>query len=296
MRQLVILIGLYLGLYSVQTLGCASCGSGGEDPLILYPNEIDKIYVSMIKSSNFQNITRDGRHVSSGGVDEKQVLNLSYGHNFDPRFFATLNTSLIRNRKGHDSSTGWGDPQLSGRYTAVIPDLTAPLIPQIQLIGSYRQAVAPSIRSTKHPKTLLDVRGTGFNEVRIGVDIWWGQEKFKLGLAEVLTYAVARTYEDINYQPGLGLRGTLTAGYQWHTLGKMLIGVNQEYKSPLTAEGEDVADSEQQNFSWFITQDWKLEDISSMRLTYSKLAAFGQNKNTAAMTSLSLAYFRQINP
>ncbi len=279
-----------------RALGCASCGSGGDDPLILYPNEIDKLYSSYARSTGFRNITSTGREASSGGVDHKDILAVSYGHRWTSDIFTTIGTAIVRNSKGSDHVTGYGDPQVSGRWTAVNSDLTLPLIPQIQLIFAYKHSIAPSIRSTKYEKTLLDVRGSGFNELRNGIDIWWGQDTIKLGVAEMATYSQSKSYNGVTYQPGLIYRTTVTTGYQWHIDGKILIGFNTEKKQQLREDGVALKDSEQKNNSLFLTQDWKFKDLSSVRVTFSKQAAFGENTNTARYATTTLAYFRLIHP
>jgi hypothetical protein len=163
-------------------------------------------------------------------------------------------------------------------------------------LAAYKHSVAPSLRSTDYEKTLIDVRGSGFNEVRSGLDVWWGQGDIKLGFAEMLTYSVARRYDNVSYQPGLIRRSTVTTGYQWNIHGKILFGANLELKERLRSDGEAISDSEQQNMSLFLTQDWQFQDLSSIRGTVSKQAAFGANRNTARFVSMTIGYFSLINP
>ena len=239
-----------------KAFGCASCGSGGDDPLILYPNERDKTFLALGRTSGFRNVNASGGLATAGGPNERENLTLAYGHSFSLRSFATITVPTFRNVGAEDAVSGVGDPLIATRYTILMPDITEPLIPQVQLIASFKPSQARSVHNSKDSKELLDIFGTGFSDARAGIDIWFGQTAQKFGLAQTITQPLTRTYDGVQYRPGLTARSTATTGYQWTSAVKTLIGVNREQNLGLTVDGVHIGSSEQLNHSIFVTQDY----------------------------------------
>jgi len=271
---------------------CASCGSGGDDPLILYPNEHHKVFVGVGSMGGFRNIGPSGELLTAGGPTRRYTTTLALGHSFSPRSFATMTIPYIRNVRDGDSRAGMGDPSLSARYTVVMPSIVDPWIPQVQVLGGYRAGAARSLRNTEDPKTLLDVLGSGFAEARSGIDVWYGQWSTLFGLAHIVSYPFSQVYDSVTYQPGLTHRSTVTVGYRWLPHIKTLLGTNREAHDPIQIEGQPSPDSDQINYSTFLTQDYMLNQLTMVRLTASQLGAYGPIKNGVRASTLMFAYMQ----
>lgn len=291
---LLSLLGILLPLHIFSTVakGCASCGSGGDDPLILYPNERHKVFVGLGSMGGFRNIGPSGEILTAGGPTRRYTTTMAIGHSFSPRSFATLTVPYIRNVRDGETRAGMGDPSLSARYTLLMPSIVDPWIPQVQVFGGYRTGSARSLRNTEDPKTLLDVMGTGFAEGRGGVDLWYGQFATLFGLAHIVSYPLAQVYEQVSYQPGLAHRSTLTVGYRWLPHVKTLIGTNREAHEPINVAGNPSRDSDQLNYSTFLTQDYMLDQLKMLRLTASQMGAYGPIKNGVRASTVMVAYMQ----
>ncbi|MBM4252361.1 MAG: hypothetical protein FJ146_10355 [Deltaproteobacteria bacterium] len=279
---------------SEAAFGCASCGSGGDDPLILYPNERDKTFLALGRTAGFRNINANGGLATAGGPLERENLTVAYGHSFSIRSFATVTVPTFRNVGEHDAVSGVGDPLVVTRYTLVMPDLTEPLVPQVQLIAGFKQSHARSVHDAQNTRDLLDVFGTGFSDARAGVDLWFGQYATKFGLAQTVAQPLSRSYDGIEYHPGLIARTTLTTGYQWTSMVKTLVGANREQTRELRVGDTTVSNSGQINHSIFVTQDYYPSTSQLVRFTLSQQAAFGVNKNTARSNTFTVAYMHAL--
>ena len=273
---------------------CASCGSGGEDPLILYPNESDKILVGAARTAGLRNIDKNGSEATAGGPTERHAFTLAYGHSFSMRSFATLTLPMLRNAREGTAKTAMGDPSFATRYTLHMASLTNPWVPQVQILAGFKPGLARSIQETQDPKGLLDVFGTGFSEMRAGLDFWLAQFDQKVGMAQTFSLPLPSKFDGTTYTPGISSRSTFTLGYQWMHDAKILVGINREHRGELRAAGAAIPNSDQLNYSLFTTQDWLPDENSMIRLTLSQQAAFGKNKNTARSSTITVVYQRSI--
>lgn len=276
----------------VTTLACASCGSGGDDPLILYPNESSKAYVGMTRSGGFRTLGSEGDDSAAAGPTTKDTLTLSVGKSLSPTAFVTLTTPYVRNQRDGQTQGSLGDPSFAGRWTVVMPNIAQPWRPQVQVLASHKLGEARSLRETQSPGDLLDVFGTGFPEWRAGVDIWYGISAVKFGAAVVAAYPEARRYGEHRYQPGSAVRTTVTLGSAWTPMFKTTAGINREERAAFLIDEELQPRSEQLNHAAFINQDAMLSPFDTVRLGCSRQAAFATNRNTARATNISLAYMR----
>jgi len=288
-RWLLCLWGL---LTAGQALACASCGSGGDDPLILYPNEVDKIYVAVARTTALKNIDASGHYSTAGGPTTKDTLSLAYGHAFTPRAFMTGTLPMLRNSRQGASKSSSGDPSLAARYTAIMASMVDPWTPQLQLLVGYKQSLTRSIHDSADLRTGLDVFGSGFSEAKVGVDIWLGQNAVLAGGAISLVKAMARSFDGVRYEPGFASRATATAGYLYSSEWRTTFGVNREQRATLKTDGAAQPNSAQLNYSAFITQDWMLSPLADVRLSLGRRAAFGANQNTARSDAVTIAYMR----
>lgn len=274
------------------SLACASCGSGGDEPMILYPNESAKAYLGVTHASGFRTVGVEGDYTEAAGPESKDTVTISLGKSLTRRSFITAAFPYARNERDGKSQQSLMDPSISARYTVVMQTIADPWIPQVQFLVGYKTAQARSIRETQSPGDLLDVFGTGFPEWRVGVDLWYGLEALKFGAAWVQAYPQKRYLAGHEYQPGAGQRATGTIAYNWIPMFKSTIGVNREQRGDSAIDGEVNPQSDQVNQAAFVNQDWMLTPLDSLRLGYSRQAAFGANRNTARSVNISMAYMR----
>ncbi len=269
---------------------CASCGSGGDDPLILYPNERIKDYFGLSQSSNFKNIDPDGSESTSGGPNTKQTFTLATGRALSTRSFAAFTVPYIRNLRDGKTIAGVGDVSVAGRYSAILQSIDEPLIPQLQVLFGYKVATGRSTHNSQELKTLMDVTGTGFDEIKTGIDIWWGISRIKPGFSQLFLFPQAKSFQGVRHQPGNISRTTVSLGYSWLDNWKTTIGINREYRRSLRVEGDEQTDSAQLNHSLFFTSDLMITGVDQIRLSVSRLGAAFQNYSTSRSESFGLAY------
>lgn len=272
---------------------CASCGSGGDDPMILYPNEKQKFYFGLGRTSGFRNVDGDGTVSTAGGPTVKETATFSYGYGFSPRSFATLTIPFARNELEGDSRTSMGDPSVATRYTVVMQSIAEPWLPQVQAVAGYKQSQATSIHDSEELKTQIDVFGTGFSEAKAGVDVWYGQSDLKVGFAHAFVFPQERSFDGLKYQPGLGQRSTASVGYGF-AHAKATIGANQEVRRRMRVDGEEQVDSDQLNHSAFLTLEVMPSPLDTIRISGGRQAAFGANKSTARSNALTAAYMKAL--
>jgi hypothetical protein len=279
-------------LAATDVLACASCGSGGDDPLMLYPWETWKVYAGFAKTDGFTPINASGDIGREFGPEARNTTTVSLGHSFSHRTFATLTAPYIVNRRGPYERSGWGDPMLTGRYTLVQQDISEDWQPQVQVIAAVRAGAATS-KYDSEDLAKLDIFGTGVPEWRFGVDVWHGITNVKAGLAQTVTgplsskkteYGVIRT--------GFTYRSTATVGYGWGDRGKVMAGLNREQTTAYQLDHVRQANSDTLAHSAFVSADAKVEHHASVRVTASRAAAFARNKNTSRSDSVSVAFTR----
>ena len=279
-------------LYSICSSGelyaCASCGSSGDDPLVLYPNEDFKALIQISKGTNYINIDSNGDFRSSGGTECKIQSTASIGAAYSRRAFTTITKSYINNSRGDKSKQGFGDWSFAGRYSLVMLSIDDDFNPQVQLLYGYKHSTSQSTRSSSDPY-LLDVFGSGFSEIKTGIDVWWGQWLVKPGFATSLIRPLPRTIHGVNYTPGMILRATSSLSYFQPVFLKWVFGVTTERKAAVElSEGASIPSA--LTNSYFLSAEGKLNDADMMRLTYSETGTFGHNYNTFSARNLTAAY------
>jgi hypothetical protein len=277
---------------AAKVFACASCGSGGDDPMILYPWENWKVYGGFARTADFETMDASGRPGTETGPEARNTTLVSMGHTWNPRLFSTLSAPYIVNKRRDRQMSGWGDPILASRYTLIPQTMADEAIPQIQLLGSLRAGSATSVYETQDPNR-LDVRGSGLPEVRAGIDVWQGMSDYKAGLAQTITVPIGVKITDVGEQkPGVGFRTTLTAGRGWGDTAKCIAGINREYVTSRQLNGQPIEDSDMVSHSIFVTADGKVERDTTVRVTWSKAAAVFENRNVSRNQSFTLAMMR----
>lgn len=291
-RFWMLLLVIHLTTLCEQAFACASCGNGGDDPLILYPWENWKVYAGFARSDGFILVDASGREGRQLAPDTRNTTTMSVGHTFSNRLFSTVTAPYIVNKRRSYERSGWGDPMLTTRYTLISQDISVDWQPQVQLIAAVRAGEATSVYDYKDP-AMLDVFGSGVPEWRMGLDVWHGMFDWKGGLAQTLTFPLTSRRSQIgDVRNGWTMRSTVTIGYGWSDQGKVLIGVNREQTTNKTIDGETWSGSDVLSNSVFMSADAKVQHDNTVRLTVSRAAAFGAARNTSRSDSVTMALMR----
>ncbi len=288
---------------------CASCGSGGDEPLVLFPAEALKVHGSISITPQLASTGPDGTALQSAGPDRRIAATFAVGLAISPRSFLIVSESLVTNSRTSSSGSGTrpssvnqsgiADPLVSGRYTLVMPQLSRPLIPQVQVLAGYRPAMVRSIHDSTDAH-LLDVFGSGFDEIRIGTDLWMGMLPVKPGIAVSVTESVATRHNGTLLKPGTlvrttcSLSGAIPAGdFGIEALPvKLSAGVTADRRGQATADRDRVEDSEQSVNGAFVSADFLAFESDSIKLTMARQGAFGTVKNSVASTNWTMAWAR----
>lgn len=285
LNRVIFLLGLN---FTRDLFACASCGSSGDDPLVLYPNEVYKALIQISQGTNYQNIDSDGDFRSSGGTECKVQGTVSFGAAFSHKSFATVTKSYIENRRGEKSKQGFGDWSVAGRYSLLMLSIDDEVSPQIQLLYGYKHSSSQSTRSSSDPY-LLDVFGSGFSEVKAGIDVWWGQWTVKPGFAVSVVKPLPRSIRGVDYTPGNIFRFTSSLAYFQPSYLKWVAGVTTERKLTVElSEGQAIPSALTNSF--FLTAEGKVNDVDMIRLTYSETGTIGTNYNTYSSKNLTGAF------
>ena len=268
---------------------CASCGSGGDSPLVLYPNEAVKAYVGVSRQAGFKTVTAEGRVGTDLGPETKDTVVAAFGASFLTDGFTTLTVPYVTNEREGRRSSGAGDPLLSINWTIVPASIAKPTMPQIQILTAYRRSAGKSVE-TSDDDNFLDVYGTGFDEARLGIDCWWGGAAIKAGFAVVATHPFPKTLAGAERAPGNGVRGTVTAGYGFHDVGKIIGGALVERDGERRDGDAAISGSSVATNMLFAGADADVGKNQTIRMTIAKAAAFGQNRNTTVAQAWTVAW------
>ena len=282
-------IWILLLLFSNQkSFACASCGSSGDDPLVLYPNEIYKLLFQTSKGMEYFNIDGAGDLRTSGGPEAKIQATASFGAALSRKAFMTITKSFIENKRGDKKKSGFGDWSFAGRYSLAMLSIDDDWSPQIQWLYGYKHSTSQSTKTSRDPY-LLDVFGNGFSELKTGLDVWWGQWLVKPGVAFSLVKPFSRSVAGVNYTPGLVFRSTGSLAYLQPVYIKWIAGLTSEIKEAVKVEGASDLPSATTH-SFFLTAESMLTDSDTVRLTYAETGTIGTNQNTFSSKNVSVSY------
>ncbi len=268
---------------------CASCGSGGDAPLVLYPNETVKAYFALTRQDDFSVVDGAGVRGAEIGPQTKQTAVAAVGATFLTDGFATLTLPRVENARDGRSDSGVGDPLLSVHWTIVQPSMLSPKKPQVQVFAAHKKAVGRSVYEAEDV-SWLDVFGGGFDESRVGADLWWGSSTVKAGIAATVLSPHAREIDGVERRPGRGARATATVGYAFGELGKVVAGTTVERRGKREAGGEAIKGSETVDNAVFLGGDVMVTATQAVRLTVSRSAAYGRNRNASSARGVTLAW------
>lgn len=277
---------------ATQASACASCGSGGEDPMILYPWEQWKAYIGIARTGDIESLDQNGQAVPAYQVTTRNTTTVSMGHSFSQRFFMTGTGNYIVNRRDDYDRSSWGDPLLAARYTALQQTMANDWIPQVQLLASYKTGQATSKYDQIDPAG-LDIFGNGLPEGRAGIDIWHGMNNWKGGVAQTVTMPIGVRDTDFGkVEPGVTYRSTLSLGHSVGENAKVVGGINREQTTKLKIDGAPQDSSDTLSYGFFAYADATVERSSNIRFTWSKTSAFATSRNGTRSQTFAMAVMR----
>lgn len=274
--------------------GCSSCGSGAADPVILNPLEPGKFYIGLGLSEGFQTVDEQGEIRKDYGPDRKTKLEFAYAHRLTPSLFVSLDTGVGENRKGSRSKTGMTDTTANLRWTALLQDVTEPWIPQVQLVLSHRFQTTRSLQDSKELYN-LDSFGAGYDETFAGTDVWFGMLPVLFGGSFLFSQPWAKDTRSGRLQVGPTQKWIGTVGFKPMESFKIIGGGVHEKRGGITLDGEDSpVPSDKVSHDLFLTLETMRVEEDNLRFTFSKKAAFGDNKNASIARSYTLAWMRTL--
>lgn len=285
-----------IALFSTNSNACP-CGCGAVNPQVMYPGEDFKFYGSVTQDSQFETVRKDGTTGESGGPHATETYTLSLAKALSGNTSFSFALPIKRNtHDDSDSNSAMSDPSLSIRHTAYQQTFVSPLIPQVQFFSSYKHPVARSIYDGSEEENQMDIHGNGFSEFVPGIDLWFGMTDYKLGLAQVLIYPFERKFQnedfEIDIEPGLGEKTSLTLGYALQGTGQALMTIDRETRRELKVNRVEIADSDVAVNSASLTTSLRVGPRMTAGLGIKKTAALGQNKNTTRGTGVTVSYIQ----
>lgn len=275
-------------LWSGESFACASCGSGGDDPLVLYPNEATKFYLGVTQLRNLQTLDSRGEVSSLDDERQRMIHTLAVGQRWRPDFFATGSLNYWRNSSNDRSRDQWSDPRFSLHWIPLLQSLDEPWKPQWKLVFSFKPGLSPGIQESRD-RQQLDVFGSGFDEYSLVTDIWYGMSTWKWGLAQSYVYVAPKRLQGEQLQNGYRARSTLNLGTNYSQRGRIVAGLLREYQGASKYEGVSNRGSEVINYAFFLTFDFRLRPQSLVTLTLSDRGRIFRNRNGIRSTSWTLA-------
>lgn len=270
-------------------LGCSSCGTGGDDPLILYPADRWRVYVGAGTTHFDSNISGDGAARDVSGVRERRKVVFSVGSRLSRDSFVSLALPQVTNLGAESSRSGAGDPSAGVRYTVVDQDFTRPAIPQVQMLAGFKPKTSASTYNAEDQREYLDAFGTGFTTYRAGIDIWSGMTTVNYGVAYNFVYAAPAAYGGETVKPGNSHSANVTIGGGVGSF-KAVTGLVRNEKENLRIDGDSVAGSASVQHNVFITGSYRPSIAHEIRVTLVDEGRVLNNVNTTAGRTVTGAY------
>ena len=277
-------------LISDLALACASCGSGGGNPLVLYPNENQKFLVGLSRQTNINEIKSNGG-VYTPTVRHRDQSLLAGGVQFDRRFQFTAALPYITNRTADGRQfTALGDYGLGFRYTFLQQTFMEPNKPQIQLQLDHKPIYANSVFNYERVDG-LDITGSGLASTTLGMDIWWGMRRFMFGGLVSSTINQERFINEHLVERGNSNEVVGTIGYLVSKSNLVTTGIGITQKSEDKDDGQIVDQSESNRGDIFFSLRFKPIPLEEWRISYrlNGVSVF-RNYNTTRQESLSASY------
>lgn len=271
-----------------EAYACASCGSGSENPLILWPNESFKTYLGFSASGKFETVDPNGKFGTESGPTARDTLTFAVAKALRQDLFFSWTQPFLQNRLSDSSLRSFGDPMAALRWSWLLPDFTDPWRPQVQMMVSQKFSHARSLQESSRAD-LLDAFGTGIPETKLGVDTFWGMHALKAGFAFAWLFPDERALGRSTIFPGNGVRSTVTVGHSVGEKSKVLAGLVRETRQSRRTDGRLVENSQVVANSLFLTLDWGFLNDHTLRFSFSDRGRAFDDKNMVASRAFSLA-------
>jgi hypothetical protein len=282
----------------------ACCGGGSGVPGIIVGDEkanltfeISNLHIKTDVSQ--QSIWRDRSE-----VDSTSSLRLQYTQVFNDRFQTGISTSFIRRDRGDYSSSGLGDTSLHIGYETLPEWNYSSWRPRAV---SYIGLTMPTGRSIYEAEDLLllDSRGKGFWSARIGTAFTKvvGHWSFISNIELVRTFS--RSFDTLAYEgiiePQNAVSAVVGTGY---SLGDVTLQASllHLYESQLILSGPPSSVTEDSQVSTLtvggsmpIGSENINGDLWFLRADYFDQRLFGDPKNTALSTGVSVSFRRSFS-
>lgn len=290
MLKIIFLTIAYL-LSAKEAYSCASCGSGGDSPLVLFPGENKKVYLGVTNSNIGDYYDAKGKKADYYGIENKQSITAAAAYRVVDSVFTTLTLSAQKNEEAGEESYGMSDPLLSVYYLAMQQNFLEPFRPQISIIAQYKPALMNSSRDIDWSSmSARDVFSDGLNEVRLGVDSWFFTNNFLYGLAFKTSYFLETEVKDGRFQREPGYKAIATGGYAFGTVAKLIGGYSYNFKGSMLQNRELIDNSEIIDQSLFLSWYQKIDLQNLVRLTYSESGLFTKKAYVNRTKNLTAGY------
>jgi hypothetical protein len=292
-RNTAILFFIAIGTLELPLFACASCSSGADEPLILYPNEKAKIYLGFTQRSGNEALGADGTEFTRSKIDTQRQVLYSAGFSLGTRSFFSFSLPWLENSSADKSVSSHGDPSVAARYTIVLQSIADPLwIPQVQAVLGYKKSVSPSMHSVSPENfDVTETFGTGFDDIRTGLDVWYGLYAFKAGGSWIVVQPQPARYHERQIAPGTRHLRTYTVSFSPpHTQLRVTTGATDLFSTQRRDNGVEIEGTEQVSHGLFLTAEYKVNRTTHMRLSVTDQANLGDNQNTARFKSFTGAY------
>ena len=274
MFKILLILFAYL-LRMEPAYSCASCGSGGDSPLVLFPGENKKVYLGFTNSKIGDYFDAKGKKADYYGIQSKQSLTSALALRLADDIFTTATFSAVRNEEAGESRDGFADTLLSFYYLALQQNFLEPFRPQISIIAQYKPALAASARDIDWTAmSAKDVFSDGLSELRLGLDSWFFTNNFLYGVALKTSYFLETQLEDKNFQRKPGYKGIVTGGYAFGNVAKLIGGYSYDYKGSMLQNRVLIDNSAIINQSVFLSWYQKIDIQNLVRLTYAESGLF----------------------
>lgn len=292
MQTMLVILVAVSASWAHPLYACASCGSGGDDPMVLYPGENWKAYIGMARTGDIESIDQSGQVAASYQPTARNTTTVAIGRAFSQRIFATATANYIVNRRNDYDRSAWGDPLATARYTLVQQTLADEWIPQVQILASYRPGQATSKYDQVDPAG-LDVFGSGLPEGRLGLDLWHGMYDWKGGIAQTVTVPVGARQTDFGLvRPGITFRSTASVGRNMGEKVKVTGGINRDQVTKTNIDNVAQDESDTVSYGLFGAVDLTVERLSNVRFTWTKSSAVFANRNSVRSQTFAMAVMR----
>lgn len=286
-------LALALALQARPAFPCSSCGSGAADPVILNPMEKQKFYLGLAQQSSFKDIDSKGTVRRDIGPERKRQMEIAFAQRLTKDLFASLVSGVGSNQRGSRSETGVLDTSLNLRYTPLLQSMDEPWIPQLQLMLSHRFKTTRSVQDARK-ENYLDSFGAGYDETFYGVDVWFGMLPVLFGGSILRSYPWETKTQAGRLLFGEVQKEILTVGSMVTTEAKLIGGIVRERREGIKQDGHGLPNSDRVSHDLFLTFETLRPAADNFRLSLSRRASWGENRNATKLDSVTAAWMRTL--